>query len=96
MSKLPDDVVKTVEQNFPNDMDPQAVLNFLMRKYHSPINVGKDQFVRALLILLRGDVNRLKEYEIIADPRDIINQADKLSSLEYNSFVKPLKCGIFK
>ncbi len=88
---LPKDVVDRVKLDFIETSQQEKVISFLHEIHSSPLNVGPDQFVRSILHLLKGDVNNLKNFQTISDPRDIIQIAEDDLGNPGHYFLKPFK-----
>lgn len=86
---FPKDVVEYIDKNF-NESHSKLVKVFLERKYTETLNVGKDQYVRSILFLLDKNIDNLKKYEVIADPRDIVSLAHHKSKEKFNYFMVPI------
>lgn len=90
MNEFPSDIKNFIINNFNEEEQKEQVIVYLRDKYSDDLNVGKDQYIRALLILLKQDFNNISRYRKVSDPRDIIMMANEITSNMYNYFIDPL------
>lgn len=78
MNLLPD-IAKKVTALFTNPNDAKEVTSLLLSLSSLPLNVGKDQLARSILILSDGNLDTLRKIfssGFFGDPRDVIMIAE--------------------
>lgn len=88
-NELPPDVISYATKKF-NNKDSKIVVEFLQQKYNEIINVGKDQYVRSILYLIDDNIDNIKKYNIVEDPRDFVSAANDKAKNKFNFFINPL------
>ncbi|WP_343636206.1 hypothetical protein [Fluviicola sp.] len=75
-NELPKDILSKVAELFPAEPDRNEIIRLIEEIYTHDWGVGKDQLVRALLMLSKGKVDEFKKHSTnIVDPRDTITDA---------------------
>lgn len=89
MEELPIDIRERVKQDFGHDAEVQKMIDFVRK---DNLNVGVDQLLRSILIIAKGDKNKLKEIidtRYHGDPRDVIMMGMGVSDHKSNYGMKP-------
>ena len=75
MHKIPEDIIKRLQNDFSHPQDYQEALRIVRHVRSDRLNVGWVQLTRAMIVLAEGNVDRLKEFirtDYMGDPRDLI------------------------
>ncbi|MFY0592830.1 hypothetical protein [Roseivirga sp.] len=83
------DIGIMIQRDFESDRDKVIVIDFLKIIAETKWNVGTQQLSRAIVYLIDGDVNNLKKFDPISDPRDIIMEAEIKAGNPGHYFTKP-------
>ena len=89
---LPTDIKNKIGQTFKSPIERQEVEQLLLTLWTMPLNVGKDQLARSILIIADGNIIELKKIfatHFSADPRDIIMQAEIKIGNPGHYFIRP-------
>ncbi len=77
MKNLPNDITKRLFLLFQNYSERQEADKLLTQAFNLDLMVGPGQFVRAVLTLSEGDLNKLKRHLATSDHRDTIMDAER-------------------
>ncbi|OEK05418.1 hypothetical protein [Roseivirga misakiensis] len=86
---LTKDIENKILKDFSSNSEHHSVRHLLEKIALTEWNVGSQQLCRAILYLLDGDVSKLKKFELISDPRDVITEAENKAGNPGHYFEKP-------
>lgn len=78
ISEMPKDIKQKVGELFPASSDQNEILGMIAEIYTHEWGVGKDQLVRALLVISEGNPDIFKSRSVNMDPRDLIMEAESI------------------
>ncbi|MEL6250482.1 MAG: hypothetical protein AAFR87_00620 [Bacteroidota bacterium] len=94
MADLPIDIEKRIKRDFPKAKDYENVRALLSEIDRSYINVGKEQLIRSMLLIAKGNPDKIQEIidtNFHHDPRDVIMMAMGISDNTSNYGIDPFE-----
>lgn len=90
-NELPKDIRDKVMELFPAESDSNEIIRLIAEMYIHDWGVGKDQLVRALLIISAGNTDAFKDRGKNMDPRDLIMEAEAILGNPGHYFLEPFR-----
>ncbi len=88
--EIPTDIKKMILHYF-QERNLEEVEEIVKNLMQQTLNVGAGQFIRSLLFLSEGNLDNLKSYLPVSDPRDIIVMAEKKAGNPGHYFIHPFE-----
>jgi len=89
---VPQDILDRIVKDYGYFSEASESQDLIELLHERSLNVGCSQYSRAVLVLARGDIEKLRELAAIPeDPRDILIQATKVSTDTGNCFAMPFR-----
>lgn len=86
---LPIDIKDRISRDFPDQREQIKMIEFISEIFRREWNIGSDQFCRAIVILIDGDVELIEHYKSVSDPRDVVRSAERKLGNPGHYFTQP-------